>query len=746
MKRLAAIAALSGYVLGLSAGASFADYTLTILHINDWHSRIESNNAYESTCSVEEETDGKCIGGAARLVTAIADRRKALEGQNVLLLNGGDNFQGSLFYTTYKGKAEAEFLNLMKFDAMTVGNHELDDGEDVLVPFLEEVQFPVLSVNVQPNAQSKVGDRIKPSLVLDVGGEKIGIVGAVTTDTPEIASPGPNITIADDIATITAEVEKLKGQGVDKIIALTHVGYPRDKELIAKIPGVDVVVGGHSHSLLSNTDDKAEGPYPTMVENPEGYQVPVTQAASYSKYLGEFTVTFDDDGVVKEAKGDPIFLDKSITPDPAVLARVKELAGPIEELKAKEVSETTAPIDGSRGNCRTRECEMGNLVADAILDRVKGQGVEIVFQNGGGLRASIDQGVVTMGEVLTVLPFQNTLATFQLTGKDIVASLEHGVSMVEEEKGAFPQVAGLRYTFDRSVAPNAGRIKSVEVMDNGAWAPIDEAKTYTVATNNFTRGGGDGYDLFKNNAENAYDYGPSLEQVVADYLTDNRPYTPKLDGRIVNATPAEAAADTSSAEPADPAASVAQAPADATAPSAEPSTPAVEAAPAQPAPPPAPEAPAEPAMPAPPPGSNDIATTPPSVDPAPQAQAPAQPSTPAAEPAVEPAAPAQEAAPEPVAPAPAAVPETAAPAPAAVPESAPPSPSPAPAPQDPAQAASPAPAGGTHTVVAGDTLWDIAEAAYGDGSKWRMIVDANTGVRPRRLTIGSTLAIPPADD
>src|SRR5690606_35569871 len=143
------------------------------------------------------------------------------------------------------------------------------------------------------------------------------------------------------------------------------------------------------------TDDKAEGPYPTMIDNPDGYKVPVTQAASYSKYLGEFTVTFDDAGVVKEAKGDPIFLDKSIEPDAAVLARIKELGAPIEELKNKEVSETTAPIDGDRKSCRARECEMGNLVADAILDRVKDQGVSIVFQNGGGLRASIDQGVVT---------------------------------------------------------------------------------------------------------------------------------------------------------------------------------------------------------------------------------------------------------------------------------------------------------------------------------------------------------------
>ena len=619
MRKFAAIAALSASALGLSAAAAFADYTLTILHINDWHSRIESNNAYESTCSAEEETEGKCLGGAARLVTAIADRRKALDGQNVLLLNGGDNFQGSLFYSTYKGKAEAEFLNQMKFDAMTVGNHEFDDGEDALVPFLEEVTFPVLSANVHPNAQSKVGDKIKPSLVLEVGGEKIGIVGAVTNDTPEIAAPGPNIAIEDDIKTITAEVEKLKQEGVDKIIALTHVGYPRDKELIAKIPGVDVVVGGHSHSLLSNTDDKAEGPYPTMVDNPDGYKVPVTQAASYSKYLGEFTVTFDDTGVVKEAKGDPLLLDKSIEPDAAVLARIKELGAPIEELKAKEVSETTAPIDGDRKSCRVRECEMGNLVSEAILDRVKDQGVTIVFQNGGGLRASIDQGKVTMGEVLTVLPFQNTLATFQLTGKDIVASLEHGVSAVEEGKGAFPQVAGLKYSFDPSVAPNAGRIKSVEVQENGAWAPIDEAKLYTVATNNFTRGGGDGYDLFKDNAQNAYDYGPGLEQVVADYLAANRPYTPKLDGRITVIAAAAAA----------------------------------------------------------------------------PAEAPA---------------------------APAATETAAAPA--------------------PAEAA--ATAQNSHTVVAGDTLWEIAKEAYGAGSKWKTIADANPGIDADRLTVGTALKIPPA--
>lgn len=661
MKKLAAVAALSASALGLSAGASFADYTLNILHINDWHSRIEGNNKYESTCSADEETKGECIGGAGRLIIAIAQERKKLDGQNVLLLSAGDNFQGSLFYTTYKGKVEGEFLNQMKFDAMALGNHEFDDGEAALAPFLDMIEFPVLGANVKANAQSKLGDRVKPSIVVEVGGQKIGIIGAITNDTPELASPGPNVAIEDDVKSITAEVEKLKGEGVNKIIAVTHIGYKRERDVIAKIPGIDVVVGGHSHSLLSNTDPKAEGPYPTMVDNPDGYKVPVVQAASYSKYLGEFKVVFDDNGVVKSASGDPIYLDKSITPDPAVLARIKELGAPIEALKNKEVAETTDVIDGSRESCRTRECAMGNLVSDAILDRVKGQGVEIVISNGGGLRASIDKGTVTMGEVLTVLPFQNTLATFQISGKDLVAGLENGLSQVEDGAGRFPQVAGLKYTFDRSAAPNAGRVKSVEVMEGGAWTPLNPDKDYLVATNNYVRQGGDGYKVFADKAKNAYDYGPGLEQVVADYLGAHRPYTPKLDGRITEI-----------------AATVAAAPA----------------------------AGAAPAMPELPANSGDIANTPPAVS---TETAPAAPAAPA-----EPAKPAE-----------------AAPAPAPA------------APAEPAKPAEAAPAESSHVIVAGDTYWDLAVKAYGDGTKWKVISGANKGYEPRRLPVGATLTIPP---
>lgn len=551
MKKILGLGMLSVSAITLSAGAALADYELNILHINDFHSRIESINKFDSTCSAEEEGKNECFGGAARLLTAINQTRDALkaEGKNVLLLNAGDNFQGSLFYTTYKGTVEAEVLNAMKFDAMTVGNHEFDDSEDGLAGFLDKVQFPVVTANVVATAASKIGDRVKPSIVLEVGGQKIGIVGAVANDTAELATPGPNITIAEDVAKISEQVQKLKQDGVNKIIALTHVGYPRDLEFIAKIPDVDVVVGGHTHTLLSNTDQKAEGPYPTLVDNPGGYKVPVVQAGQYSKYLGDLKVVFDDSGVVKESKGDPILIDSSFKPDEATLKRIDELKAPIEALKTKVVGSSEGPIEGDRKVCRVKECSMGNLVADATLARVKDQGVTIAFANSGGLRSSIDAGDVSMGEVLTVLPFQNTVATFQLKGEDIRAALENGVSQIDDGAGRFMQVSGMKYSFDRS-KPAGSRVISVDVKEGEAFVPLDPAKTYIVAANNYVRTGGDGFKVFATKAINAYDFGPNLEEAVAAYISANSPYKPFTDGRISEVTPAGYVAPAKEAAPA----------------------------------------------------------------------------------------------------------------------------------------------------------------------------------------------------
>ncbi len=516
----------SAAALAISAGAAAADYKLTILHTNDIHSRVESINKYDSTCNAEGEAEGSCFGGVARIKTLIDAKRAEMADDNLLVLDAGDPFQGSLFYTTYKGAAEAEFMEAIGYDAMAVGNHEFDDGPAALKAFIDSVSFPVVSGNLDLTSEPLLKDKVADHVVLEVGGQKIGIVSALATDTVDTSSPGDNVVFQDEIESLQADVDALTAEGVNIIIALTHVGLPKDLEIAEKVKGLDLVIGGHSHTLLSNTSDRAQGAYPTMVGD-----VPVVQAYAYSKYVGEVTLSFDDAGNVTSAAGEPILLDASVEPNADMAARVAEMGAPIEEMKQRVVADSSDVIVGDRNVCRAEECSIGNLVADAMLDRVKDQGISIAIQNGGGLRASIDAGEVTMGEVLTVLPFQNTLSTFQVSGQTVIDALENGVSQVEEGKGRFPQVAGLKFTFDMSVAPLEGRVSDVLVMEGDAWVAIDPAKTYGLVSNNYVRGGGDGYKMFRD-ADNAYDYGPDLADVTAEYLAANAPYAPYTDGRI----------------------------------------------------------------------------------------------------------------------------------------------------------------------------------------------------------------------
>ncbi len=515
MKRFLTATAL----MAVTAGMAAAEYNLTILHTNDFHARFEPISKYDSGCSAEDDAAGECFGGSARLVTAIADARS--RSNNAILVDGGDQFQGTLFYTYYKGALAAEMMNKLGYDAMTVGNHEFDDGPEVLRGFMDAVNFPVLMSNADVTREPLLADNLPKSVVIERGGEKLGLIGLTPEDTDELASPGDNITFSDPVAAVQGEVDKLTAEGVNKIIVLSHSGYGVDQRVAAETTGVDVIVGGHSNSLLSNTNDRADGPYPTMVGN-----TAIVQAYAYGKFLGELNVSFDDEGNITEAVGEPLIMDASVSADEATAARIAEAAAPLDEIRNKVVAETAQEIVGVREECRAKECAMGNLIADAMLDRVKDQGIDIAIQNGGGIRASIDAGEVTMGEVLTVLPFQNTLSTFEVTGATILAALENGVSQHEEGAGRFPQVAGMSYAFD--IAQPAGSRVSDVMIGN---APLDPEKVYGVVSNNYVRNGGDGYDMFKD-AMNAYDFGPDLADVTAEFIAANAPYTPYKDGRI----------------------------------------------------------------------------------------------------------------------------------------------------------------------------------------------------------------------
>jgi len=509
-----------GAIVALSAGAAMADFSLTILHTNDFHARFEPISRFDSGCGEEDNLEGKCFGGSARLMTAIETAKERTD--NWLLVDGGDQFQGTLFYQFYKGAASAEMMNNMGYDAMTVGNHEFDDGPEVLRGFVNSTNFPILMSNADVSGEPLLTGAIQKSTIVAKGGERIGLIGLTPQNTDELASPGPNVVFTDPVDSVQAEVDKLTEMGVNKIVVLSHSGYVVDQRVAEGTTGVDVIVGGHSNTLLSNINDRASGPYPTMVGD-----TAIVQAYAYGKYLGELKVVFDDEGVIASTSGEPILMDRFVSEDEGIKARVKEMAAPLEEIRNAVVASAASPIEGDRSVCRVEECPMGNLVADAMLERVKDQGIQIAFANSGGIRASIDGGEVTMGEVMTVLPFQNTLSTFQTKGQTIIDALENGVSQVEEVAGRFPQVAGMTFTWNSAAEPGS---RIVEVLVGGA--AIDPAATYGVVTNNYVRNGGDGYKMFATEAMNVYDFGPDLADVLAEHMAEIAPANPMVEGRI----------------------------------------------------------------------------------------------------------------------------------------------------------------------------------------------------------------------
>jgi 5'-nucleotidase / UDP-sugar diphosphatase len=520
-------------VFSLTSARAGTGFRLHVLHINDMHSRLEEISGSDATCSPTGAAEGSCFGGAARLAQAIRDRRSELDGAGtpVLTLDAGDQSQGTLFYTTYRGKAEVEIMNMIGFDAMTLGNHEFNHGPQALAEMLEDAEFPIVAGNVNVPDGHPLAPMVQDHLILEAGGERIGVLGITTPDTVFLSSPEP-VTFDDEIAHLNEAVARLRDDGVNRIILLSHVGFRRDQEIAAQVEGLSLIIGGHSHTLLSNTVEGTPS-YATMVEAPDGRPVPIVQAYAFSRYLGDLALEFDEDGTVISAEGDTVLLDASFAEAEDVAARVAELAGPIETLKRTEIAEIAAPIDGSRESCRSRECEMGNAVTNSMLARIGDPSVTIAFTNGGGLRASLEAGMVTVGDVLTVLPFQNTLVTMQVSGATLLAALEHGVDGIEDGAGRFPQVGGMRFRLDASVAPGEGRVSEVEVATAGGWEPVDESATYRIVTNDFMAGGGDGYTMFEEDGQEVYDTAIDMAEALAEYLSANAPYSPSIEGRIV---------------------------------------------------------------------------------------------------------------------------------------------------------------------------------------------------------------------
>ena len=517
LSTLILIALMLSFVPAVWAGEPLI---LTILHTNDTHAHLEPFEPFGQPVQ----------GGIARRYTAI--QQVKAEGGNVILLDAGDAFQGTLFFNQWQGEAQAYFMNTLGYQAMAVGNHEFDSGPATLGDFVKKASFPVLSANIDFSAEPTLAGLIPAYTVIDVAGEKVGVFGLTTEETVYISSPGPNVVFNNVIESAKSTVAALNGEGVDKIIALTHQGYSEDLVLAAAVDGIDVIVGGHSHTLLGDMEG-AKGAYPTEVTSLSGDKVLVVMANEWGKYLGRLDVTFNADGKIESYGGAPIFMDESVAEDAAIVADVAAYAAPIEDLRATVVGQSSVDLEGTRELVRSQETNLGNLICDAMLWKTAPENTQICITNGGGIRASIASGDVTMGSVLEVLPFGNQIATFGLKGSDVWAALENGVSMVEEGKGQFPQVGGLKFAFDPSREAGS-RVLNVEVNNaDGSYSPIDLNTVYKVASNDFMRGGGDGYSMFADNAIDPYDAGAVLADAVAEYITANSPVSPGLEGRIV---------------------------------------------------------------------------------------------------------------------------------------------------------------------------------------------------------------------
>lgn len=528
--------ALGTALLATITPALADNYTLTLFHTNDLHGRTDQY---------------------PQLITTLNEAREAYgEG---LLLDAGDIFSGTLYFTEFAGQDALEFMNLMGYDAFVPGNHEFDLGDpeaghQALAAFFADAAFPILGANLDFSAAPEFAGMLDGSISVDPqsgvlydgiivehNGEPIGIFGLSTQDSETISSPGP-ITISDYRAAAEDMVARFEAQGVDKVIALTHLGYDSDPSvgndllLAQHVAGIDIIIiGGHSHTRVS--------PPMLVSENHAGEpQTPtvIGQAGEYGQYLGVMQVTFDADGVVVEVNGELLAADERAA-DPDAAERLEPYTAAIEELRDTQVGATvTAALpnprhgSGDSRSVRANETALGNLITDAQLyaARKVAPDTMLAIQNSGGIREPVETGDVSVGDLIAVQPFGNRLTLLDVTGAELLETFEIALTNVPDENGGFLQVsAGVELVYD-SREPVGERVVSLTITQQA----IDPERTYTIATNNFTAAGGDSHAVLGAAYEDGRNtiVGNTDWQMLRDYLVSLGEVTYRVEGRIVD--------------------------------------------------------------------------------------------------------------------------------------------------------------------------------------------------------------------
>ncbi len=470
---------------------------LTLLQIND---------AY-----LLEPVDGGRRGGMARLGTLV--KRIRAERPNVLFGHAGDMLSPSPMSTVLRGAQMIAVLNVLGLDVATFGNHEFDFGPVVLKQRMAESRFTWLSANVLERGTSRPFGGAARDRLVERGGLTLGLFGLTTPETATTSAGGGEVEFRDPLAEGKTVAADLRRRGAHLVVAVTHQHMHADRALAAGAD-VDVVLGGHEHEPLVAEEAKAV----------------ITKAGSDARYLVQLNLWLKPDGTLVERSWTFHEVTARLAEDPEVGAVVRAFEARLGRELDTVIGSTTVPLEARRGPLRTQETNLGDFLADAMRARMA---TDVALVNGGGMRTDrvIPAGPLTKRDVLGLLPFTNVVMKVEVEGERLREALEQSVSRVEREGGGFLQVSGLRMAFDRR-RPAGRRLLGVEV----GGAPLDPAKTYTVAVVDWIARGGDGVTAFREGRVLVDETsGPQLSDVLLDAITARGTIAPALDGRLRDA-------------------------------------------------------------------------------------------------------------------------------------------------------------------------------------------------------------------
>jgi 5'-nucleotidase len=468
---------------------------------------LQLNDVYQISA-----VDKGTRGGLARVATL---RKQVMtESPNTLFLLAGDTIAPSVASNIFKGRQMIAVWNKIGLDLAVLGNHEFDFGPDILRDRIKESRFTWLATNVIDKKTNRPFADTPPYVIREIDGVKLGFFGLLTTDTAQFSSTGPDVTFLDPCETAKKTVAEMKTKGAQVIIAITHLAMREDKQ-VARCAPIDAIIGGHEHELLESLSGRT----------------PIFKWGSDARDLGRIDLNIKlPSGELESIDWAALPVNDQVRDDPESAALVADFEKKVSADVDKAIGSTKVALDARSQTSRSRETNLGSYIADAYR---KATGADVALFNGGSIRAGrvFSPGPLTKRDVMAILPYENPIVKIEVAGATLRAALEHGVSRSAEEKepGRFPQVSGLRFTFDAR-KPAGSRVTSVEV--NGR--PLDDRKTYTLATNTFiVLKGGDGYTMFPDpkfliNPEN----GPVEPVVLMEAIAAEKEIAPKEDGRI----------------------------------------------------------------------------------------------------------------------------------------------------------------------------------------------------------------------